>query len=257
MLFGIATGHDNIDIEINKLVISKCGNFLLTASMDETAKLIDITTRQVVTTFTGHLDSVTCAIFGSDINQVFTSSRDGIIKQWKISTSETGSKRGKCIQTFSCVSKSVSCLLYDAIYNRLFSSSHDGTITCWTLQFGEEEVIAKMNDHKKQVYSLCFVNSNLIASCSSDCTIKLWDIITLKCIKTLETNADCIVMSIDKTHLYSVDRDNIQVWNIVTGENTKTLSNNDIDMYNVVISQDGSHVVSSFDRFLNITSLSF
>merc|ERR1711990_1203044 len=81
---------DGTSLTLIKLVLPT----VLTASLDNTAKIWDISTGDCKQTFSGHGRSVISAVFSPDGKTVLTASGDNTAKIWDIST-------GDCKHTFS------------------------------------------------------------------------------------------------------------------------------------------------------------
>ena len=82
-----------------------------------------------------------------------------------------------------------------------------------------------MKGHSRDINFLVKINENTIASTSWDNTMKIWNIITGKCLTTLKFNF--FVYSIYKINGNSIMSDtndkNIKIWDIITGNCQKTL----------------------------------
>jgi len=91
----------------------------------------------------------------------------------------------------------------------------------------------------------------LLASCSADLTIKLWNFDTLSCVKTLnghEHTVSFVEFSPDGTYLFSASRDKtIKIWEIATGNNKKTLSGHNEWVRCLTINNHGNLLASSSD----------
>ncbi len=143
---------------------------------------------------------------------IITASEDNTLKRWNIA--------GECITTFIGHNVCVTCVIYDETSNRMFSSSYGGNnnLLCWDVDTGDK--IAALG-HKKDVNSICFINSSplKIASASNDCTIKIWDTNPFRCIKTLPYNNNVyrVVGAPDGIHLISSGfKGKIKIWNTIT-----------------------------------------
>ncbi len=233
---------------IINMSISKNNKYLLTTSGDFTAKLVDISSKIVIKTFTGHTKSINCAIFGNG-DDVFTASNDKTIKRWNILSGDNGSNDigfNKCVYTYYGHKKCVKCVILDEINNRIFSSSWDSKIIRWDVDTGEKMSI--MSGHTNVVHSICFVNPNTIASASADKSIKLWNITTFECIKTLKSHTDwvrSVVTAPDGLHILSGGDDcTVKIWDIRTGKCLDSLKYHDSNIHKVVVSSDGKHIIS-------------
>lgn len=115
----------------------------------------------------------------------------------------------------------------------------------------------KLEGHTDWVISV-FVLDNLIISVSTDKTIKIWDINTGTCLKTLEGHNDCV------TSVYLV-KDNliisgswdytIKIWNINSGDCLKTLEGHTNWIRSVFV-HDNLIISGSDDGTIRITPIS-
>lgn len=78
------------------------------------------------------------------------------------------------------------------------------------------QLLSTLSDHTNNIMSMELVEPLQLISCSLDKTIKVWDYLTGKCLKTLTHTASvtCIhIHPLDKTRLVSGYSDNtIKVW---------------------------------------------
>ncbi len=239
-------------IEMCSISLSKCNKYLLkcnkylwTGSYDITTKLIDLSSKTVVQTFSGHDNSVTCSIFlNKKGTEILTASFDNTLKLWNVTSGFS-----KCIKTFRGHTSGVTCVIYDEKSNRIYSSSYDKSIICWDVYTGEK--IASLNLNYC-VYSLCFIKSypQMIASASSDLKIKIWDTTTnpFRCIKTLDGHTDWIfniIAAPDGIHIISSGLDRkIKIWNTITGKCVETIESHYNGIWSLAISSCGNYIVS-------------
>ncbi|KAL1525574.1 hypothetical protein AB1Y20_020428 [Prymnesium parvum] len=59
-------------------------------------------------------------------------------------------------------------------HTNLFSAGRDGTVRCWDVSAEGVASVGCMDDHADWVNDVVCVHDEILASCSSDCTIKLW-----------------------------------------------------------------------------------
>ncbi|RLG04612.1 MAG: hypothetical protein DRN68_09640, partial [Thaumarchaeota archaeon] len=110
-----------------------------------------------------------------------------------------------------------------------------------------------LSGHSREVNSVAFSpDERLLASGSSDKTIKLWNVETGKCIRTLTGHADSVysvAFSPDGRYLASGSWDKtIKLWDVGTGECIRTLEGHKGYVFSVTFSPDGRYLASgSYD----------
>ncbi|KAK0626290.1 nuclear distribution protein pac-1b [Immersiella caudata] len=155
--------------------------------------------------------------------------------------------------------KPVTCVAFHPVFSSLASGSEDYTIKIWDWELGELERTIK--GHTKAVLDIDFggpPGGTLLASCSSDLSIKLWDPSEeYKNIRTLPGH-DHIVSSIrfvpsgaagapsSGNLLVSASKDNsLKIWDVTTGYCLKTITGHTDWPRAVCPSVDGRYLLST------------
>ncbi|KAI5309437.1 protein with putative role during mitosis [Ascosphaera atra] len=155
----------------------------------------------------------------------------------------------------------VTCVAFHPIFSSLASGSDDSTIKIWDWELGELERTIK--GHTRAVLDVDYGGprgGTLLASCSSDLTIKLWDPSDeYKNIRTLpghdhSVSAVRFVPSgaagspLSGNLLVSASRDQtLRIWDVTTGYCVKTLRGHIDWVRDVAPSPDGRFLISAGD----------
>ena len=141
--------------------------------------------------------------------------------------------------------------IYSLAFNNkeiLASASYndtDNSIKLWNLQTGFWK---KLDGHTKKPYSVAFNQDGILASGSRDHTIKLWDVETGECLKTMTDHKGlvyCVDFSPNNIVLASGSKDNtIKLWDIKRHLCTKTLTGHTDMVYAVAFNSDGGMLAS-------------
>ncbi|GAM85923.1 hypothetical protein ANO11243_039330 [Dothideomycetidae sp. 11243] len=150
-------------------------NILATGSYDATIKIWDIETGEVLRTLSGHTSGIRCLQF--DDTKLMSGSLDSTIKVWNWRT-------GECLRTFAAHTEGVIALHFDS--NFLVSGSIDHTIRVYDLRSCTKCTFL-LRGHTDWVNSVKIDSaSRTLLSASDDCTVRLWDLDTKRCIKIFE-----------------------------------------------------------------------
>ncbi|MCC5658291.1 serine/threonine protein kinase [Nostoc sp. XA010] len=122
-LLGTLSGHAWAVLTV---AFSPDGQILATGSDDNTIKLWEVSTGQLICTLVGHSWSVVAMAFTADGETLLSASCDKTVKLWKVSTAEE-------IVTLSGHIDSVSAVAVSKVTQLIASGSRDKTIKLWQL----------------------------------------------------------------------------------------------------------------------------
>merc|ERR1712146_595977 len=100
------------------------GDFLITASMDQTCRAFDMQSMKCRQTFRGHVDSVNYVTFQPYSNNVITASGDKTVSLWDL-------RSGLCVQTFYGHSNACNGAVFNIRGDQIASCDSDGIVKLW------------------------------------------------------------------------------------------------------------------------------
>ena len=182
-------GHDN-----GVMALQFFDNILATGSYDTTIKIWDIETGEELRTLRGHTSGVRCLQF--DDSKLISGSLDSTLKIWNWQT-------GECISTYNGHSEGVISLHFDA--NILVSGSVDKTAKIWNFR---DKSTYTLRGHTDWVNSVRIdTASRTIFTASDDCTVKLWDLDTHRCLRTYEGHVGQVQQVLPLAPEFEVDEE--------------------------------------------------
>ncbi|MGK7880471.1 MAG: TIR domain-containing protein [Crocosphaera sp.] len=242
-------GHNQ---RVMSMAISPNGETLVSGSYDNTIKIWNRSTGELIRTLFGHDSMVLSVAISPDGNTVVSGSVDKTIKIWYLET-------GELLRTLDGHDSMVLSVAISPDGNTVVSGSVDKTIKIWDLETGE--LLRTLDGHNSTVKSVAISpDGKTIVSGSVDKTIKIWDLETGELLRTLDghdSSVFSVAISPDGKTVVSGSLDStIKIWNLETKEEPRTLSGHDWSVESVAISPDGNTVVSgSEDKTIKIWNL--
>lgn len=182
----------NQAMESIKAISLASGPKILAASRDKAAYIVDLSSdlanapSRIIKSYDGvHIKRVTDAVYSTEGDKVITVSDDNKIVIWDRETKKT--------LEFNGHSRTITSVAINSKNNKIVTASQDGSFILWNT-LGKE--IARFDKsieygHKSWINACGFVpNSNdIFITASEDGTVKMWDLDSLKLIKTFFNGA--------------------------------------------------------------------
>ncbi|KAJ6015115.1 hypothetical protein N7540_009706 [Penicillium herquei] len=232
-------GHFDV---VSTLAFSPDGNMITSGSHDDTIRIWNTTTGDCQMTLYGHSGRVEALAFSPNRNMIASGSHDTTIKLWDTTT-------GDCQGTLFGHSGVVNASAFSSDGNMIASGSNDNTIKLWDVT--TEDSQGTLRGYSSSVNTPAFsLDENIIASGSYK-TVKLWNSMMVRGQKTLSDQLSpvtgIIAFSPDTRQIVcakgSKKSSTIHVWDTVTGDLYKELTQHDFSVTAVGFSPDGKQVI--------------
>lgn len=209
-----------VDDSLLALAISKDGKKLATGGTDRIVRVFDIDSGKLEYAVENHADWILGIAFSPDAKVLVTASRDKTAKVWDLTAKES-------LVTFPDHQKVVYnvAMTPDGVFG--MSAGEDGSIRIWQATDKSKQIgkaTKNLTGHGKDVFRLATYNdakNPLVASCSADMTVRLWNPVAGTALKTLSGLTDWVyaVAISNDGQLVAGGAANgeVRVWNTASG----------------------------------------
>ena len=222
---------------IRSVAFSPDGQFVLTASPDNTARLWEAASGRELRRFEGHTNAVSSAVFSQDGRYILTGSADDTARLWNAET-------GKELQRFLGHEGMVYSVAFSIDGRRVLTGGGDKTARLWDASTGKELLQFRLNG---DVRSVAFSPDGSMVLTSGFGIAKLWDAETGKELRQFSGHTSyvySVAFSRDGSRILTGSDDNTaRLWNVETGEELQRFNHSDW-IFAVALSPDGRWVLT-------------
>lgn len=271
----IQSGHVE---SIKSLAFSPNGEFLASASYDETVKIWDVATGLLIHTLEGHKQSVNAVAFSPDGKWLASGSSDGTVKVWEtarfrlLHTLKYGSSwipaiafspdgrwitcgAGSSIISWDVITGEVAHRLYNNRQVKALAYSPDGKwlasgsmsqpeIKVWEITSKKVVKAFEGNSERGEISALDFSHDGKwLAASVGGREIKVWQVFGWQPVQTLEGWGNIAFSPISELLVVSAGM-LIKIYNVATGKNILSINNNESAVGSIAFSPDGQLLVS-------------
>ena len=207
------------------LAVSADGKKLAAGGCDRLVRVWDLSpgyaNAKLEQTIENHADWVFGATFAPDGKHLLTASRDKTAKVWDLSTKES-------VLTFPDHQNTVYSVAIKADGKLAYSVGEDNQLRTWNAQ-GEGKQVRASGGHTKAVFKVArHPTQALLATCSADQTVRLWNLDTGAAVRTMSGHTDWVytlAFSPDGNLIASGSwNGEVRIWKVADGALLKTFN---------------------------------
>ncbi len=279
------TGHSGY---LSSVAVSPDGKMLASGSFDQTVKLWDVETGQMLDTLTGHTKAVYSVAFSPDGKTLASASVDNTVILWDLATKEpktTFTARANCVafcgdgKTLAASTMDGTVMLWDLAGSELKTTlrtpiwsltfSPDGKTLALGGMEGNVQLWDALGEKQRQTFTahtgiVCSVafspDGTILATSSKDGTVKLWDAATGKqraALKGHTHEVHHVAFSPDGKILASASEDKtLKLWDAETGKELTTLTGHTAGLWSLALTPDGKTLASAGDKTIKLWDVS-
>jgi WD40 repeat protein len=252
------TGHHKT---VTSIAFSADGQFLASGSYDQTIKLWDIKAGCCWKTLQKHTNLIWSVAFHPHHSLLASGGEDYTARLWEIET-------GRCTKTLQGYSNTIYAIALHSAQRLLASGHEDQTIKLWDFDHSavdqpdsltiQAQPFRILRGHTGRILALAFSpDGHLLASSSTDRTIKLWNPDSGQLLQTLQGHVSwvwAIAFHPTKSLLASASYDQtIKLWDLETGDCQHTLQEHPSSVLSIAFSPDGHWFASGgYDQIIKL-----
>jgi WD40 repeat protein len=229
-------GHSG---HLYSVCFSPDADYVLTGSLDRTARLWELETGREVGRFEGHAGDVTSAAFSPDGRYVLTGSLDLTARLWVRETARE-------VRKFMGHTGFITSVAFSPDGRYVLTGSYDKTARLWEQETGRE--VRKFEGHTDLITSVAFSpDGRYVLTGSFDKTARLWEQETGEEVKKFKGHTgEILSVTFSSNGLYLLTGsgdDTARLWELETGREIRKFEGDETGFSSVALSQDGSYVV--------------
>jgi len=216
-------GHGHF---VEDVVLSKDGQFCLSASWDGSLRLWDLNEGKTTRRFVGHTKDVSSVAFSADNRQIVSASNDKTIRLWNT----LGECKLVIDETHQSHNDWASCVYFSPNANQpvVVSAGWDKVVKVWTIT-DEFKLKQNLTGHTGYINAVTISpDGSLCASGGKDGTAMLWALDDGKHLYSLDASdiINCLVFSPNHFWLCAGTDSGITIWDLETKEVIVTIDKN-------------------------------
>lgn len=227
--------------EVSQAAYSPDGKLLATADADHTVRLWDVARHRVVTTFTGHRESVFSVAFARDGRTLASAGSDGTIRLWDV-------RSHRALATLTGHTGDVFSVAFAPDGRTLASAGADSTVRLWDVPTRRQ--LAVLKGHTDSANDVTFSpDGRTLASAGDDLTVRLWDTADHRLLATLTGHTGAVrgvAFGPDGRTLASSGNDGtVRLWDVRHRRPEASLTGHTGSVRGIAFSPDGRLLASS------------
>ena len=191
---------------------------------------------------TGHSSFV--GAIASSSKSIFSASKDGILKVWKIPTEEEETEL-QTSRTLLAHDQEINCVQVSHDNQFVVTASQDKTCKVWRIM--DMGLVKTLGSHRRGIWKVVFTVDSLWTA-SADCTIKRWSLKSWQCLSTFEGHLSSVLSLavIDDKKLASVASDGLlKVWDSKSGNVLGTFDAHDDKIWAVTYCETNHQIITA------------
>ncbi len=226
---------------VTSAAFSPDGRYVVTASLDNSARIWEVASGREVQRLTGHSDAVVSAAFSPDGRLVVTGSWDRTARIWEAAT-------GREVRQLKGHRRAVTSARFSPDGGSIVTSSWDGTAALWSVVSGR--LVRQFTGHRAAVeYAAFSPDGASVITASWDSTARIWEAATGREVRQLTGHQGYVVtaeFAPDGRSVVTAAYDNsARIWDAASGREQRRLGIPAIR--SSAFSPDGKSVVTATD----------
>ena len=234
-------------------VIETSEGYLISGGSDYVIKVWDIKNKKEnsLVNIKGHKGTI-YAICELEMDKIISGSDDMTIKIWKYDLNNKKNPYQCLLDLHDPNDSKIKSLVYLNRSNSILTGNEDNYIKLYSLSKKTQSVTNILDGHNCTVWCLLpFYEDTMLASGSSDNSIKIWDLINWRCIYTLEGHENTIssLVMLKNEFIASSSWDSTcKIWNLETRNCVYTLTGHKDIVWCVIELKNGNLATCSNDK---------